>query len=64
MSFEVFKSNVRKLISKVDESMPVSFWVEEDKYFAAADGITIIGRVGSLKVTVRYGSGHQMMAVL
>ena len=64
MSYEVFKKQVRKLISKVDEGMPVNFWTEEGRYFASADGITIIGRSGSLKVTVRYGSGHQMMTVL
>lgn len=65
MSYEVFQNQVRKLISKVDDQMPVHFRESDDgRYFADADGITIIGRAGSLKVTVRYGSGHQMMTIL
>ena len=65
MSYEVFQFQVKKLIAKTGERIPVHFSKSEDgRYFADADGITIIGRSGSLKVTVRYGSGHQMMTVL
>lgn len=64
MSYEVFKQNVNRLIEKAGIKEVFYRESEDGRYFADADGVTIIGRKGSLKVTVRYGSGHQMMAVL
>ena len=64
MTFEAFRNKVFALIRKSGEESPVVFRVYDDKYYAEIDDVTIIGRSGSLKVTVRYGSGHQAMAVL
>lgn len=64
MSYEVFNQNVNRLIEKAGIKEVFYRESEDGRYFADADGVTIIGRKGSLKVTVRYGSGHQMMAVL
>lgn len=64
MTFEVFKQNVNRLIKKAGIKEVFYRESSDGRYFADADGVTIIGRQGSLKVTVRYGSGHQMMAVL
>lgn len=64
MSYEVFKQNVNRLIEKAGIKEVFYRESEDGRYFADADGVTIIGRKGSLKVTVRYGSGHQSMATL
>ena len=64
MTFEIFRQSVNRLIEKAGIKEVFYRESEDGRYFADADGVTIIGRKGSLKVTVRYGSGHQMMAVL
>lgn len=66
MGYESFKRKVNALIAKVG-GISVNFHndTENGRFFAnCSDGTTIIGRPSSHKVTVRYGSGHQMMTDL
>ena len=66
MSYEVFQRKVNALVAKVG-GIDVDFKndTEHGRFFAnCSDGTTIIARPSSLKVTVRYGSGHQMMAAI
>lgn len=65
MSYDVFRRKVNALISRAGGGISVRFHndAEKGKFFAnCSDGTTIIGNSSSLKVTVRYGSGHQAMA--
>lgn len=67
MSYEVFKRRVNALIDHAGGGIEVCFNndTENGRFFAnCSDGTTIIGRPSSLKVTVRYGSGHQAMAAI
>jgi len=67
MSYEVFQHKVNALIARVGGGIKVRFNNDTDKgrFFAnCSDGTTIIGRPSTLKVTVRYGSGHQAMATI
>lgn len=67
MSYEVFRRKVNALISRTGGNISVRFHNDADKgrFFAnCSDGTTIIGNPSSLKVTVRYGSGHQAMAAI
>lgn len=65
MSYDVFIRKVNALIVKAGGKITVDFSNDTDngKFFAnCSDGTTIIGNQSSLKVTVRFGSGHQAMA--
>lgn len=67
MSYAVFRRKVNALIARAGGGISVRFHhdTEKGKFFAnCSDGTTIIGNPACLKVTVRYGSGHQMMAVI
>lgn len=64
MTFKKFQQNVNTLIERAGINKASFRESDDGRFFAYADDITIIGRRGSLKVTVRYGSGHQSMAVL
>lgn len=67
MSYEVFRRRVNALVSRAGGDIRVRFSNDTDKgrFFAnCSDGTTIIGCPSSLKVTVRYGSGHQSMAAI
>lgn len=67
MSFDSFKQKVTALIHRAGGDIGVRFNNDTDKgrYFAnCSDGTTIIGCPSSLKVTVRFGSGHQAMATI
>jgi hypothetical protein len=67
MTFETFKAKINMLIAKADGDLRVWFShdLEQEKYYAKiSDGTTITGRPGGKKITVRYGSGHQMMAAV
>lgn len=67
MSYEVFRRKVNALINRVGGNISVRFHndAEKGRFFAnCSDGTTIIGNPSSLKVTVRYGSGHQAMAAI
>lgn len=67
MSYEVFKRRVNALIDRAGGGITVCFNNDTDKgrFFAnCSDGTTIIGRPSGLKITVRYGSGHQAMATI
>lgn len=66
MSYERFKAHINGLIAKAGGNITARFnHAADGRYFAnCSDGTTIIGNSHSLKLTVRYGSGHQMMASL
>lgn len=63
MTFERFKAYINRLISKAGGGITVRFnHTDDGRHFAnCSDGTTIIGNSRSLKLTVRYGSGHQAM---
>lgn len=65
MSYEVFKRKVNALINKVGGGINVKFSTNPEKgkhYANCSDGTTIIGNEACLKVSVRWGSGHQSYA--
>ena len=64
MSYERFKAHINGLIAKAGGSIAVRFnHTDDGRHFAnCSDGTVIIGNSRSLKLTVRYGSGHQAMA--
>lgn len=65
MSYESFKAKVQILLSRIGQSSSVQFSNDEEKgkYSAkCSDNVTIIGNSSSLKVTVKWGSGHTAMA--
>lgn len=67
MSYEVFQRRVNALINRAGGGIKVRFNndIDKGKFFAnCSDGTTIIGCPSSIKVTVRYGSGHQAMAAI
>ncbi len=67
MSFDSFKQKVTALIVRAGGDIGVRFSNDTEKgRFSAncSDGTTIIGSPSSLKVTVRFGSGHQAMATI
>lgn len=67
MSYETFKQKVEALIARAGGDIKVRFSTDDDKgrHFAnCSDGTQIIGSVGNLSVTVRWGSGHQSMATI
>ncbi len=67
MSYEVFRRKVNALIAKAGGNIRVRFSSDTDKgrfYANCSDGTTIIGNPGRLKVTVRFGSGHQAMTAI
>lgn len=67
MSFDSFKQRVTALIDRAGGGISVRFNndTEKGRFFAnCSDGTTIIGHSSSLKITVRFGSGHQAMATI
>ncbi len=67
MSYEVFRRKVNALVAKAGGNISVRFSRDDDKgkFFAnCSDGTTIIGNMASLKVTVRFGRGHQATAAI
>lgn len=67
MSYEVFKRKVNALIARAGGRITVRFSTDAEagKHYAdCSDGTTIAGNLSCLKVTVRYGSGHQAMAAI
>ncbi len=67
MGYDVFQRKVNALIVKAGGKIKVKFSCDTDKgqFFAnCSDGTTIIGNRSSLKVTVRFGSGHQAMTAI
>lgn len=66
MSYESFKAKVQTLLNRIGQSS-VEFFNDDEKgqYFAkCSEEVMIIGHSGSLKVTVRWGSGHTAMATI
>ena len=63
MSFECFKETVAGFIEKSGESISPRFIndLEHERFIAKCSDVTIIARPSSGAVTVRYGSGHQVM---
>ena len=67
MGYEVFQRKVNALIKRAGGGISVRFHndAERGKFFAnCSDGTTIIGNPSSLKVTVRFGPGHQATATV
>ncbi len=67
MEYKVFCDRVKSLIAKAGGGISVRFNNDtaNGKFFAnCSDGTTIIGNASSVKVTVRYGSGHQAMSTI
>lgn len=65
MSFEAFKARVKRILSKVNMSAIFTQDEYNGKYIAICnDGTQIIGNSVSMKVTVKFGSGHQAMAAI
>lgn len=67
MSYEAFKAKVKALINRAGGRISVGFYNDRQRgrYFAnCSDGVTIIGNSSSLKVSVRWGSGHAGIAEL
>lgn len=67
MTFEMFKTKINGIITRAGGNLNV--WFSHDKakgkYYARfSDGTTITGHPSGCKITVRYGSGHQMMAAI
>jgi len=65
MAYEAFQNRVKALIKRAGGNISVRFFndTEKGKFFAnCSDGTTIIGCPSSIKVTVRFGSGHQALA--
>lgn len=67
MSYESFKAKVNALIRRSGQRVSVRFSTDEEKgkhYANCSDGTTIIGCPCSLKVTVKWGSGHTSIATI
>lgn len=65
MSFEVFQKSINDIIHKAGGGISADFRTEDGKHTARlSDGTTITGNLSSLKVSVKWGSGHQAMATL
>lgn len=65
MTYDVFQNIVFNLVKKAGvkpESVRFSTDTEKGKHYANCDGVTIIGNSASLKMTVKWGSGHMAMA--
>lgn len=66
MTFNSFKSAVQRFM--VEAGIPnsyVTFYCNDGKHIAKfKTGEVITGNSISKKITVRYGSGHQMMAAI
>lgn len=67
MSYEDFKSKVNALIRRSGSGLKVRFSTDEEKgkhYANCSDGTTIIGCPCTMRVTVKWGSGHTSMATI
>lgn len=67
MSFEDFTELVKALIAKAGSNIKVDFSTDPDqgKYIAKCDGgVIITGHSTGLKLSVRWGSGHQAMTAV
>lgn len=67
MSYETFQSRIKALINKIGGDVNVRFSTdpEQGKHYAnCSDGTIIIGNKTCLKVSIRWGSGHQAIATI
>ncbi len=66
MSYESFQQHVNQLLSKLGNKKPnVRFSHEDGRHLARfSDGTMIVGNTTSLKVAVRWGSGHMAHATI
>ena len=65
MNYEGFMSKVVDIVVRAGGGLNVRFSNDREhgKFLAlVSDGTMIIGRPNCLKITVRFGSGHQAMA--
>ena len=61
MSYEVFQSKIKGLVSQI-EGMSVKFLrdTEHNKHCAVcSDGTRFFGNPSSLRITAQWGTGHQ-----
>lgn len=67
MSFLVFRHRVEEMVKKAGGGISVNYRADREngRHFAnCSDGTRIIGSTSSLKVSVRWGSGHAAVAEL
>lgn len=65
MTFNSFKSAVQRFMAKAGMTGGVTFYQADGKHIAKfVSGEMITGNTLSKKLTVRYGSGHQMMVAI
>lgn len=66
MSYEAFVAMVNALITRKKLNIKPRFYndTEKGKYYANCGDIKIIGIPSSMKVTVKWGSGHTAMAAI
>ena len=66
MSYEVFQKRINALLRRVKGGgITVSFSHRDGKHYANfSDGTTIIGNSVSMKVAVKWGSGHVASATI
>lgn len=67
MTFKVFKEKIDSIIAKAADNITVFYNYDKmvGKFYARlSDGAVITGCPSSRKITVRYGSGHQMMVAI
>lgn len=59
MSYEEFQKRIKALLKKAGGGVRARFFHEDGKHHAmCSDGTVIVGNSQTLKVMVRWGSGH------
>lgn len=67
MTYEDFIAKIFALIAKAGGNINARFSNDLERGLyrcSCSDGTVITGHPSGLRVTIRYGSGHQMMATL
>ena len=67
MKYEDFQKYVMSILKRSRSGLLVKFKTDEEKgkhYANFSDGTLIVGNLSSLKLTVKWGSGHTAMATV
>ena len=67
MTYEDFIARISALIAKAGGDIRARFFNDTERGLyrcSCSDGTVITGHPSGLRITIRYGSGHQMMATL
>lgn len=67
MTYEYFIAGISALIDKAGGNIRARFFNDTERGLyrcSCSDGMVITGHPSGLRVTIRYGSGHQMMTTL